>query len=288
MKQAIRKLPISGSRSYAIHDLVAPHFDPHWHFHQEYQLVIVLEGTGTRFIGDDISHFEAGDMVLTGSNLPHLWRNDEGYFQNLGLSTRCIVIYFSIDFMEGAFLCKDEMNNIRMLLERSHRGLEIEGETRNTVKKIMLNMLAQKGFDGVLSLLQILNILSSKPLRFINKEGYLNTITDSDSKRMRAIHSYILDNFKEDIRLEEVAARANLSPTSFSRYFKSHTNKTFTNFVAELRIGTACKLLQSNDMSILGIAHECGYKTISNFNKKFKELMNDNPLRYRKKYQKIT
>ena len=267
---------------------MAPHFDPHWHFHQEYQLVIVLEGTGTRFIGDDISHFEAGDMVLTGSNLPHLWRNDEGYFQNLGLSTRCIVIYFSIDFMEGAFLCKDEMNNIRMLLERSHRGLEIEGETRNTVKKIMLNMLAQKGFDGVLSLLQILNILSSKPLRFINKEGYLNTITDSDSKRMRAIHSYILDNFKEDIRLEEVAARANLSPTSFSRYFKSHTNKTFTNFVAELRIGTACKLLQSNDMSILGIAHECGYKTISNFNKKFKELMNDNPLRYRKKYQKIT
>ena len=288
MKQAIRKLPISKSRSFAIHDLVAPHFDPHWHFHQEYQLVVVLEGTGTRFIGDDISHFEAGDMVLTGSNLPHVWRNDEGYFQNFGWSTRCVVIYFSMDFMEGGFLCKDEMNNIRTLLERSHRGLEIYGETRDCVQEIMLKMLDQQGFDGVLSLLKILNILSSRHLRFINKEGYINTVTDSDSKRMRVIHSYILDHFKDEIRLEEVAARANLSPTSFSRYFKSHTNKTFSNFVAELRIGTACKLLQRNDMSILGIAHECGYKTISNFNKKFKELMNENPLRYRKKYQKIS
>lgn len=287
MKQAIRKLPISKSKSFAIHELIAPHFDPHWHFHNEYQLVVVLEGTGTRFIGDDISHFEAGDMVLTGSNLPHVWRNDEAYFQSLGLVTHCVVIYFSLDFMEGEFLNKEEMKDIRELLERSHRGLEINGKTRNIVKEIMRSMLHLKGFDGVLSLLQILNILSSQKLKFINKEGYLNTVTDSDSKRMRTIHSYILDNFKGDIRLEEVASLANLSPTSFSRYFKSHTNKTFSNFVAELRIGTACKLLHSNDLSILGIAHECGYKTLSNFNKKFKELMNDSPLRYRKKYQKI-
>lgn len=288
MKQAIRKLPIPNSKSYRMLNLIAPHFDPHWHFHQEYQLVVVMKGTGTRFIGDDIKHFEAGDMVLTGSNLPHVWRNDEEYFQNLGLETHCIVIYFSTDFMEDKFLTKDEMKAISELLDKANRGLEIFGKTRDGIREMMKIMLHQKGFDGVLSLLQILNRLStSNQLKFINKKGYLNTVSDSDSKRMSAIHSYILNNYKGSIRLENVANLANLSPTSFSRYFKAHTNKTFSDFVAELRISLACKLLQKNDLSIIQVAYECGYRTLSNFNKKFKEVAGSNPLKYRKKYQNM-
>ena len=288
MKQAIRKLPIPNSKSYRIQNLVAPHFDPHWHFHQEYQLVVVIKGTGTRFIGDDISHFESGDMVLTGSNLPHVWRNDEDYFQNLGLETHCIVIYFSLDFMGDNFFTKDEMTSISELIIKSNRGLRVVDETRDCIREMMKTMLTQKGFDGVLSLLQILNMLStSKQLKFINKKGYLNTVSDSDSNRMSTIHSYILNNYKDAIRLENVARLANLSPTSFSRYFKARTNKTFSDFVAELRISLACKLLQKNDLSIIQISHECGYKTLSNFNKKFKEITESNPLKYRKKYQNM-
>lgn len=288
MRQAIRKLPIPNSKSYRMLNLIEPYFDPYWHFHQEYQLVVVMKSSGTRFIGDDIKHFEAGDMVLTGSNLPHVWRNDEEYFQNLGLKTHCIVIYFSADFMGDGFLSKDEMAAISELLDRADRGLEVIGDTRDIIREMMKAMLDQEGFDGVLSLLQILNILStSNQLRFINKKGYLNTVSDSDSKRMSAIHSYILNNYKSAIRLENVASLANLSPTSFSRYFKAHTNKTFSDFVAELRISLACKLLHKNDLSIIQIAHECGYRTLSNFNKKFKEIAGTNPLKYRKKYQNI-
>jgi len=288
MKQAIRKLPIPNSKSYRMLNLIAPNFDPHWHFHQEYQLVVVMKGTGTRFIGDDISHFESGDMVLTGSNLPHVWRNDEEYFQNHGLETHCIVIYFSINFMGDGFLSKDEMATISELLLKANRGLEVNNETRDCIQQKMVTMLNQNGFDGVLSLLQILNTLStSNELTYINKKGYLNTVSNSDSKRMSTIHSYILNNYKSDIRINDVANLANLSPTSFSRYFKAHTNKTFSDFVAELRISMACKLLHRNDFSILQIAHECGYKTLSNFNKKFKEITDSNPLKYRKKYQNI-
>ncbi len=288
MKQAIKKLPIPISKSYRMLNLIAPHFDPYWHFHQEYQLVVVLKGTGTRFIGDDISHFERGDMVLTGSNLPHVWRNDEEYFQNLGLETQCIVIYFSSDFMGNSFLFKEEMAAISQLLEKANRGLEVVGETRDRIQEMMQIMLYQKGFNGVISLLQILNVLStSNDLKFINKKGYLNKVSDSDSKRMSAIHSYILNHYRGPIRLEDVASLANLSPTSFSRYFKAHTNKTFSDFIAELRISLACKLLQKNDLSIIQISHECGYKTLSNFNKKFREITESNPLKYRKKYQNI-
>ena len=288
MKQAIRKLPIPNSKSYRMLNLIAPHFDPYWHFHQEYQLVVVLKGSGTRFIGDDISHFESGDMVLTGSNLPHVWRNDDEYFQNKGLETHCIVIYFSLDFMGDSFLHKEEMENISELLGKANRGLGVFGETRDHVCKMMQDMLHQKGFSGVLSLLQILNALSaSKQLKFINKKGYLNTVSDSDSKRMSTIHSYILNHYKGPIRIENVASLANLSSTSFSRYFKAHTNKTFSDFVAELRISLACKLLHKNDLSIIQISHECGYKTLSNFNKKFKEITGSNPLKYRRKYQNM-
>jgi len=288
MKQAIKKSPISRAKCYRMNNLEAPHFDPHWHFHQEYQLVVVLKGSGTRFIGNDIRHFESGDMVLTGANLPHVWRNDEEYFQNLGLKTRCVVIYFSLDFMGDGFLSKDEMEGISNLLEKANRGLEVTNETRDSIQEMMVSMLKQNGFDGVLSLLQILNKLAnSDQLKYINKKGYLNKVSDSDSKRMSAIHSFILNNYRGTIRLNDVAQLANLSPTSFSRYFKVHTNKTFSDFVAELRISTACKLLHRNDLSIIQIAHECGYKTLSNFNKKFKEITDSNPLNYRKKYEKI-
>lgn len=288
MKQAIRKSPIPDSKTFLIHELIDPYFDPDWHFHQEYQLVVVLEGTGTRFVGDNISHFESGDMVFTGSNLPHVWRNDEQYFQNLGLMTHCIVIYFSAEFMGEAFLNKDEMISIRELMNRANRGLEITGSTRDEVREKMKIMLKQKRFNGVLSLLQILNILaSSDEVKYINKEGYLNTVTSSDSERMRAVHAYVLNNFKGDIQLEEAASLANLSPTSFSRYFKARANKTFSDFVAELRIGLACKLLLNGDTSIVQIAYECGYKTLSNFNRKFKELIGISPLKYKKAYSQI-
>ena len=289
MKQAIRKSPIPASKTFLIRELIEPHFDPNWHFHLEYQLVVVLEGTGTRFVGDNISHFESGDMVFTGSNVPHVWRNDEEYFQNLGLITHCIVIYFSPDFMKETFLNKEEMIMIRDLMHRANRGLEIAGDTRDTVCEMMKSMLTADGFNGVLLLLQILNILAtSSDINYINKDGYLNTVTDSDSERMRKVHSYLLNNYKGDIHLEEAASIANLSPTSFSRYFKARANKTFSDFVSELRVSLACKLLLNTDMSIAQLAFECGYKTLSNFNRKFKELTGTSPLKYKKAYSNIS
>ena len=288
MKSAIRKSPISASKCFKIEEIIAPHFDPNWHFHPEYQIAAVFEGTGTRFVGNDISHFKAGDTVLTGANLPHVWRSDEKYFEHMNLSTRVIVIYFSLDFMGEHFLGKDEMGNLNQLLAQANRGLEIKGETKTKVRAIMKDMLHQQGFESVLSLLKILHLLSSsKELKFINKEGYINSVSTSDSKRMQMVHAYILDHYKSDIKIDDVAALANLAPTSFSRYFKTRTNKTFSNFISELRISLACKLLQNKDQSILQIAHTCGYNTLSNFNRKFKDITGENPQKYRSRFRSI-
>jgi AraC-like DNA-binding protein len=164
----------------------------------------VLKGTGTRFVGDNISHFGGKDMVFTGSNVPHVWRSDEKYFKNHKLGTHCIVIYFSPNFMGEDFLNKEEMIKVRELMKRADRGLEVTGKTMQSVRQIMKSMLHQKSFDGVISLMQILHLLAtSDEVKYINKEGYLNAVTDADSERMRAVHACILDNYKDDIRLED-------------------------------------------------------------------------------------
>lgn len=288
MKSPIQKSPIADSKCFRIVEIIAPYFDPNWHFHPEYQIAAVFEGTGTRFIGNDISPFESGDTVLTGANLSHVWRNDEKYFKNKDLNTRVIVIYFSIDFLGDAFFKKDEMSKIHQLLLHSNRGIEINGQTKDSIREIMIEMLIQEGFDSILSLFKILHLLSfSNELKLINKFGYINNVSYSDSKRMQTVHSYILDNYKRDIKIEEVAVLANLTPNSFSRYFKTRTNKTFSDFVSELRIRLACNLLKTTEKTILDIANTCGYNTISNFNQKFKDLTKENPHKYRNSFKGI-
>ncbi len=288
MKQPIQKSAIPESKTFLIQELKDAYFDPNWHFHREYQLFVVLKGSGTRFVGNNISHFEAGDMVFTGSNLPHVWRSDEIYFENHDLQTHGIVIYFSDNFMGDAFLNKEEMSGIRELFLRANRGLEVAGHTKDFILKKMKSLLKLDGFDGVLTLLQTLNILAnSTEVKYINKAGYLNTVTDSDSERMRKVHDFIPNNYRGNILLNDAASLANLSPTSFSRYFKARTNKTFSDFVTELRIGQACKLLLNKDASITQIAYECGYQTLSHFNRKFKEMTGTNPMNYKKAYSSL-
>ncbi|MCK0156504.1 AraC family transcriptional regulator [Cellulophaga sp. F20128] len=290
MKSAIGKSPISASKCFKIEELIAPHFDPNWHFHPEYQLAAVFEGTGTRFVGDNISSFEAGDTVLTGANLPHVWRNDDAYFERKDLQTHVVVIYFSLDFLGDVFLKKDEMQDFNQLLLKANRGIEICGATKLEIRQIMQSMLFQKGFNSIFSLFKILHLITySKDLKFINREGYSpNTVSNLDSKRIKAVYEYILDNYKSDIKIAEVAALANLAPTSFSRYFKIRTNKTFSDFVSELRISLACKLLQNKDYTILQIAHMCGYNTLSNFNRKFKDITCENPNKYRDRFKVVS
>tara|TARA_R110002049_G_scaffold47793_16_gene138060 strand:- start:197 stop:1069 length:873 start_codon:yes stop_codon:yes gene_type:complete len=290
MKSAIGKSPISASKCFKIEELIAPHFDPNWHFHPEYQIAAVFEGTGTRFVGDDISSFEAGDTVLTGANLPHVWLNDDEYFERKDLQTHVVVIYFSLDFMGDVFLKKDEMENFKQVLSKANRGIEIHGKTKLEIRKVMKSMLVQKGFNSIFSLFKILNLITySNELKFINREGYSpNTVSNLDSKRIKAVYEYILGNYKSDIKIAEVAALANLAPTSFSRYFKIRTNKTFSDFVSELRISLACKLLKNNDYTILQIAHMCGYNTLSNFNRKFKDITGENPNKYRGRFKNVT
>lgn len=288
MKPLLKKSVESAVYSFTLKELVEPHFDPNWHFHPHYQLFTVLEGSGTRFIGDNIRHFEAGDTVFLGPNIPHLWQSDRAYFEhNSDLSTHGIVIYFTEDFLGNGFFEKSEMHNLKQLLERGERGLDIVGESKDYIRHELLNLHQFEGFERVLKFLSMLHHLAqSTDYEYIASFGYVNTHKVSETERMQKVHEYVMKHFKEEVRLSELASLVSMSDSAFCRYFKSRTNKPFFDFIAEIRIGHACKLLHEGNLSIMQVAYESGYNTISNFNRQFKEITGKTPLLYQKEYTK--
>lgn len=289
MRVPIQKSAIPDSRVFVVKDLDEIHFDPNWHFHPEYQLFVVLKGHGTRFVGDTIAPFKEGDLLLTGPNLPHLWRCHESYFsKDSTFRTRGIVIYFQEHFLGTQALQKEELSLIRALFDKANRGLEFYGSTRQLVKDLMQKMVKMEGVESVIQFLRILDKLAhSKEYRYVSSGVSNITLKESDTNRMNLVHHYVIDNFKNKISLEEAASLANLSPVAFSRYFKTRANKTFSAFVSEVRIGHACHLLLESEMTVSAIGFECGYKTLSNFNRQFRAIVGLTPVGYRKEYEKV-
>ncbi|MDF2157938.1 AraC family transcriptional regulator [Algoriphagus sp. CAU 1675] len=286
MKKPLKKSRIPENKTFVIKELIAPYFDVSWHFHSEYQLFIALKGRGTRFVGDHMKTFREGDMVLTGPNLPHLWRNDNEYFDlNNGLETHGIVIYFPEDLMNNSVFKLEEFESIAQMLRRSELGLEITGETNQIIRKLMQEMIGLKGGPQVINFFKILHIISeSNEVKTIVTTGYTNTNKESEKDRMGQVYEYVMNNFKDKVSLEKAAEIANLSPSAFSRFFKSRVNKSFSEFLIDIRISHACKLLNESELNISEISYECGYFTLSNFNKQFKEKMGKTPLAYRKDF----
>lgn len=285
--KALQKSPISVDHAFECRRVSAPHFDPNWHFHSEFQLFIVVQGSGTRFIGDHVQPFKPGDLVLTGPNLPHLWRSDPEYFEgDQALWTEGVVIYFPEDFFGNRFLQKVEMARIRQLLMRSSRGISFNRATSEILTKMIVDLQDKADFDGIVGLLKILQVLAdSEDYTLLANPEYSNTLKESDTERMNKVHAYVMKNFRERITLEEVAALANMTPSSFSRYFKTHANKTFSEFLTGIRIGYSCKLLVEKKLSITEACYESGFNTVSNFNRQFKTYTQSTPLEYRKRFR---
>ncbi len=287
MKPALLKNIESPIGSVTIQELKEPHFDPNWHFHPHYQLFTVLEGTGSRLIGDSIQHFEAGDTVFLGPDVPHLWRSEAAYFEKESpLITRGFVLYFKEDFLGEEFLSKPEMNSIEQLLLESKRGLSYTGVARDTIRQELSGMLRCDGFERILRTLKLLHTLSHSTEGVpITSFGYVNTYKVSETERMQKVHTYVWQHFREEIRLGEAASLAGMSEAAFCRYFRTRANKTFTDFVNEIRIGHACKLLVETPDTVSQIAYESGFDTLSNFNRNFKKITQQTPRQYRGTYQ---
>lgn len=288
-KHVIPKALIPENRTFVVRKQVEPYFDPTFHLHPEFQLSYVMEGEGNRFVGDSIKPFKSNDLVLIGPNLPHVWRSHNSYFEkDSHLSTTVIVIYFLEHFLGENIHQKEEFESIKHLFQRSQCGIEITGSTQRAVSRMMVELLGLKGTDSIIQLLKILNTIAlSDECHLITDTHSKSYNTAAETDRMNKVYEFIMKNFYRKIHLEEVASIASMTNTSFSRYFKSRVNQSFSDFLKEIRIEYACKLLKEDKMNIDQIGFACGFQSVTNFNKQFKNVTGKQPHQYRNEYQKV-
>jgi AraC-like DNA-binding protein len=288
MKPQLLKVTNEPTHSFSVRQDLHPYVNNLWHYHPEVELVHIRKGSGTVFIGDHIKRFDVGDMILVGAHLPHYWRYDDAYFlPETVLSADAAVIHFAENFWGEHFINLPENKPIKILLEKAKRGIHIPGTAAQTVAALIENMLAAEGTRRIVILLDILSAIAGcNKLAFLSSIGFRHDFNDQENERINAIYEYSLANFRRKIQLSEIADVARISENSFCRYFKSRTRKTYSQFLIEIRVGDACKLLIEDRLSIKQICFECGFNNLVGFHKYFKLITGKSPLSYQREYKK--
>lgn len=293
MKPQLHKVPLLNDTSFVYQKLNCKYFEKPWHFHEEYELMVIEKSRGTKFIGDKVSLFQEGEMMLIGSNIPHLFRNHEAYYDNNSkLRARSVFTHFKDDFLGSSFFEVPEMKKVKKLLEQSSYALQIQGKTRTYVYTRLNDISEMQPAQRLVCLLEILIYLSeSKELEpllsnhFVAQQRLASAAHNKkDTDRIHKVFEYIMKNYKREIYLNEVASMLNMSDVSFSRYFKLHTQKTFSEYVTEVRISHACNLLMNDNENIAQICYSSGFENLSNFYKHFKKITGVIPKDYRNRF----
>lgn len=285
MKPVFEKVPKRQWESFHCEEVRGPDYGTRWHFHPEYQLTLAIKSAGHRVVGDNIGTLADGDIVLLGSNLPHVWHQDVG---GKARQVHAIIVRFDESFLGRDFFTLPEAEPLKRLLQRAARGLEVRGATRAVVTEQMHRIARSEGLARVIELLAILNALAnSTELKTLASASYEPKLESADQGRMERVVDFIHTHLTEEIDRERLAKLAHLSLGAFSRFFHSRTGKTVPEYVNEVRIGRACRMLAEDAGNITDIAMDCGYRNLANFNRRFREVVGATPSAYRQKFRGV-
>jgi AraC-like DNA-binding protein len=285
MTPQLLKISLSLEESFSVRTDLANRFYNQWHYHPEVELIYIVEGTGTAIIGDSINNVQGGDLFLIGSNLPHMFRSDDQYNElNSDLITEAIVLHFHPSIIDS-FLKLPENKAVDELLKKSLLGLCVLSDTREKSKLLLRAVKHARNSQRVIYLLQILQLIAeSNDVKSLSHKPFISNFNSNDEHRLNRIYHYTLNNYLKEITLKEISNVIYMTPHAFCRYFKSRTKKTYSQFLLEMRVGQACKLLAETDYSIAVVSYESGFMNFSNFNRKFKQITGNTPIAYRKKF----
>jgi AraC-like DNA-binding protein len=249
------------------------------HQHPELQMMLIRKSAGTVVIGGFIGEFHPGDVFIIGSNIPHVFRNEEPYYTENGNAVADVIYVFLDDK-----LIKNELLNfieINSLFHIARQGLKLKGQLKSRVAPLIDNLIRVHAFDQYFGVLNILNILSkSEEFVVLNSEIIRQRIDENDGKRLNDVIQYTFERYADRITLEEISEVANMVPSAFCRFFKQRTRKTYFDFLNEIRIRNACKLLLNKDTTVVEICFKSGFNNLSYFNRKFKDVTGFSPLKY--------
>jgi len=257
-----------------------PHMGGDWHFHKEFELIYFLKGQGMRIVGDHISNFQKGELVLVGQWLPHLWRNDKENSETG--KTDFIVIKFTKMFGNVDLFSMPELLHIKALLNEANQGILFSKKTRKSVHDDLLKLTTAESSEKLILLLRILRTLvKSKNYQTLSGPNFAIPKDVAGENRLQKVINFISTNFSQNISLEDISKIAVMTPPAFCRFFKTRTRKTFSSFLNEVRISKACLLLINGESPIKRICYDVGFSSLTNFNRTFKSFKGISPSTYR-------
>ncbi len=286
MKPHLLKVPTEPSHSFSLRQDRIPNINNRWHYHAEVELIQFHRGRGTQFVGDNIKRFGPGDVVLVGANLPHYWRYDnENFAEPSADGPYATVIHFTENFWGDRFLNLPENKPLKSVLDRAKRGLLLTGQSGRETGEVINRLRQSEGPYRIMSLVEcLLTIARADEVTLLSSIGFQYALSDSENERINAIYEYSLRHFGRKISLDEIAAVADLVPNSFCRYFKSRTGKTYSQFLAEIRVGYACKMLIEGQLGVKQVCFESGFNNANCFHQKFKSITGKSPQQYQQTF----
>lgn len=265
-----------GTQSFLAYQLNVPGFEFKWHYHPEYELTLILAGSGKRLVGDSHENFGPGDLVLIGPSMPHTWVSDP-----LEADCSAIVIQFPAAFIR-AFLDFPEFKKLADLLDLSARGLCFPGKPY--LQEALCRLPVSTGPEKIVQLLSILEQLSQQQPVILASQNFTPVTGGENETRINKVCRYVQRNIDRKIGLDEVAGLVNLSEAAFCKFFRRATGKTFSDYVNDVRISRACALLTGSDQPIGTIAYSCGFENLAYFNRVFLKKKSINPKAFRQNF----
>lgn len=277
--------PLQESDVFVVLDSMSNGFDYPIHNHPEYELNLVAGMSGTRIVGDSTERYTDYDLVLLGPYLYHKWDGD-AHLQATGTPYRVITIQFAMELFDSQLFQKDRFIAIKRMLRESTRGIRFHGETFEKAMRLMMALTEERGFDGVISFFQLLDILSiSEEKHLLSSEGFTARSPRSESYRIQVAYGYILKRFADpNLRMADVAAQVGMSISAFSHFFRKGAFRSFSDFLIDVRVGHACKLLLDTDQTVSQVGFRSGFNNLANFNRQFRKWRGCTPLEYRRRH----
>jgi AraC-like DNA-binding protein len=257
-----------------------------WHYHNNFEISFITEGTGKRIVADSMEEFQPGDLVFLGSNLPHVWIADKEQKLLSDRTLEMVFLQFSSNIFFPQLLDLPEFRNIKKALELSERGIQIVGQTLNEVSEIMLQLPYLKSFDRMNYFFRLMNIIgeSNSNIRLASEE-YMRKRFTTGNGRIALLHDYLMHHYREDIDLGKLAELVHMAEGSLCRFFKMHVGSSIFEYLNKIKVEFACKLLMDPEIGIFDVCLDSGFNNISHFNKQFRKNTGVTPSEYRKKYK---
>lgn len=284
MKELLEEIKLNPDESFYI-GIFQDHIDKSsWHYHQEFELSFITEGSGKRIVGDSIEEFHPGDLIFIGPRIPHVWFSEESHRrQHTGRTLESVYMLFNHDILPAMITSLPEFEQVRRAIKLSERGIRITGETLNEVSRIMLQLPYMNPMKKLMFFYEIMDFIGkSTSFSYLASPDYVKSKFETTNTRIHRIHEFLMKNYRDDIDLDEVADIVHMAPASVCRFFKASTGLTVFEYLNKIKIDYSCQLLLNTDLNIVDISYDCGFNNLSHFNKQFKKFIGKTPTQFRK------